>query len=157
MKISALRNKLQHVTELNFKLPNGIAIPVHFHLTEIGLITKHFVDCGISVHHEKWATMQIWVANDTEHRLQPDKFLQIIDNSEKIIGKEDLEVEVEYQSDTIGRYGLEFDGINFILTAKQTACLAQERCGIPQEKPKVLLSELSNANQSCCTPGGGCC
>ncbi|MFN8296339.1 MAG: DUF6428 family protein [Chitinophagales bacterium] len=23
-------------------------MPAHFHLTEIGLITKHFVDCGVS-------------------------------------------------------------------------------------------------------------
>jgi len=157
MKISDLRNHLNNVTELNFMLPNGTSIPGHFHLTEIGLITKHFVDCGVSIHLEKWASLQIWVANDTDHRLQPEKFLKIIDNSEKIIGAQDLEVEVEYQSDTIGRYGLEFDGVNFMLTAKQTACLAMEKCGIPQEKPKVLMSELSNTNQSCCTPGGGCC
>ncbi len=157
MKISDLRNHLNNVTELNFKLPNGTSIPAHFHLTEIGLITKHFVDCGVSIHLDKWASLQIWVANDTDHRLQPEKFLKIIDNSEKIIGTEDLEVEVEYQSDTIGRYGLEFDGSNFILTVKQTDCLAQDKCGIPQQKPKVLMSELTNSNQSCCTPGGGCC
>ncbi|MBP8192269.1 MAG: hypothetical protein KAX69_01605 [Chitinophagales bacterium] len=157
MKISALKHHLNSVTELNFKLPDGSSIPAHFHLTEIGLITKHFVDCGVSIHLDKWASLQIWVANDTDHRLQPEKFLKIIDNSEKIIGTQDLEVEVEYQSDTIGRYGLEFDGVNFMLTPKQTACLAMEKCGIPQEKPKVLMSELSNTNQSCCTPGGGCC
>lgn len=157
MKISDLRNQLQHVTELHFKLPNGTDIPAHFHLTEIGLITKHFVDCGVSIHLEKWASLQIWVANDTDHRLKPDKFLKIIDNSEKIIGTEDLEVEVEYQSDTIGRYGLEFDGTNFMLTAKQTACLAQERCGIPQEKPKILMSDLTNENKSCCEPNTKCC
>lgn len=157
MKISALKHHLNSVTELNFKLPDGSSIPAHFHLTEIGLITKHFVDCGVSIHLDKWASLQIWVANDTDHRLQPEKFLKIIDNSEKIIGTQDLEVEVEYQSDTIGRYGLEFDGSNFILTVKQTDCLAQDKCGIPQQKPKVLMSELTNSNQSCCTPGGGCC
>lgn len=157
MKISALKHHLNSVTELNFKLPDGTSIPAHFHLTEIGLITKHFVDCGVSIHLEKWASLQIWVANDTDHRLQPEKFLKIIDNSEKIIGTQDLEVEVEYQSDTIGRYGLEFDDSNFILMTKQTDCLAQDKCGIPQQKPKVLMSELTNSNQSCCTPGGGCC
>jgi hypothetical protein len=157
MKISALKHHLNSVTELNFKLPDGSSIPAHFHLTEIGLITKHFVDCGVSIHLDKWASLQIWVANDTDHRLQPEKFLKIIDNSEKIIGTEDLEVEVEYQSDTIGRYGLEFDGSNFLLTVKQTDCLAQDKCGIPQQKPKILMSELTNSNQSCCTPGGGCC
>ena len=157
MKISELKHHLNTVTELHFKLPNGTNIPGHFHLTEIGLMSKHFVDCGVSIHLEKWASLQIWVANDTEHRLLPEKFLKIINNSEKIIGTEDLEVEVEYQSDTIGRYGLEFDGNNFILTAKQTACLAQDRCGIPSEKPKVLMSDLLADNKSCCTPNGNCC
>ncbi|MFN8260565.1 MAG: DUF6428 family protein [Chitinophagales bacterium] len=157
MKLSDLKKQLKNVTELHFRLPNGVAIPAHFHLTEIGLMTKHFVDCGVSIHHEKWATLQLWVANDTDHRLKPDNFLKIINNSEKIIGTEDLEVEVEYQSDTIGRYGLEFDGSNFLLIAKQTDCLAQDKCGIPQEKPKVLMSELGDTVQPCCTPGGGCC
>ena len=157
MKISELKNQLNIVTDLNFLLPNGTVIPAHFHLTEIGLITKHFVDCGISIHLEKWATLQIWVANDTDHRLKPDNFLKIINNSEKIIGNEDLEVEIEYQSDTIGRYGLAFDGNDFVLITKQTACLAQERCGVPQEKPKVLMSDLANNNQPCCTPNGNCC
>jgi len=157
MKISELKNQLKNITELNFKLPNGNAIPAHFHLTEIGLITKDFVDCGVSIHHEKWATMQLWGANDTEHRLQPANLLKIIDNSVKIIGTEDLEVEVEYQTDTIGRYGLDFKDNNFVLTAKYTDCLAQDKCGIPQEKPKVLMSDLSSEKQSCCTPGGGCC
>lgn len=157
MKISALKNHLNNVTELNFKLPNGNAIPAHFHLTEIGLITKDFVDCGVSIHHEKWATMQLWVANDTEHRLQPSNLLKIIDNSVKIIGTEDLEVEVEYQTDTIGRYSLDFIDNSFVLTVKYTDCLAQDKCGIPKEKPKVLMSDLVNEKQSCCTPGGGCC
>ena len=51
MKISVLKNHLENLTELNFKLPDGTFVPAHFHLTEIGLMTKHFVDCGISIHH----------------------------------------------------------------------------------------------------------
>ncbi len=157
MKISALKNHLKEIEALNFLLPDGTAIPAHFHLTEIGLITKHFVDCGVSVHLEKWATLQIWVASDIEHRLKPVNLLKIVNNSEKIIGHEDLEVEVEYQSDTIGRYGLEFDGRNFLLTPKQTTCLAQERCGLPKEQPKVLIAELSDNKKSCCASNVNCC
>ena len=157
MKISELKTHLKKVNELNFILPNGNAIPHHFHLTEIGLITKDIVDCGITIHHEKWATMQLWFANDIEHRLQPNNLLSIIDKSNKIIGTEDLDVEIEYQTDTIGRYGLDFKDNNFVLTVKYTDCLAQEKCGIPQEKPKVLLADLANEVQSTCTPGGGCC
>ena len=157
MKISELKNHLNKVSDLSFKLPNGNSIPAHFHLTEIGLITKDFVDCGVSIHHEKWATMQLWVANDVDHRLQPSNLLKIIENSVKIIGTEDLEVEIEYQTDTIGRYGLDFTDNNFVLTVKFTDCLAQDKCGIPTLNPKVLMSELANEKQTSCTPGGGCC
>jgi hypothetical protein len=44
----------------------------------------------------------------------------------------------------------------FILMNKQTACLAQDQCGIPTEKEKVKLSEISSQTNSC-VPGGGCC
>jgi hypothetical protein len=157
MKISELKNHLANLSSLNFKLPNGIDIPAHFHLTEIGLITKDFVDCGVSIHHEKWATMQLWVASDVDHRLQPSNLLKIIDNSVKIIGTEDLEVEVEYQTDTVGRYGLDFKDNYFLLTVKYTDCLAQDKCGIPTEKPKILMSDRSSEKQSCCSPNSNCC
>jgi len=38
-----------------------------------------------------------------------------------------------------------------------TACLAQDACGIPSEKVKKNLSELSVNQNASCTPGGGCC
>ena len=45
---------------------------------------------------------------------------------------------------------------SYLLTNKQTACLAQEACGIPDSKPKVRLSDLQKET-SCCTPDSGCC
>lgn len=68
---------------------------------------------------------------------------------------EDLEIEVEYQSVTIGKYDLGFDGTNFILLAKQTACLAKEACGV-EDSPKKELLNLAGAAKGC-VPGGGCC
>jgi hypothetical protein len=41
--------------------------------------------------------------------------------------------EVEYQSDTIGKYDLDFNGKNFTLVNKQTACLAEDQW-IPRMK-----------------------
>jgi hypothetical protein len=77
--------------------------------------------------------------------------LNIIELSEKQLGIENAEIEVEYQSDTIGKYALAFDGTNFILQSKTTNCLAQDKCGIPQEKQKTKLSELTNTQLACCT------
>jgi hypothetical protein len=158
MKLSEIKALLNTVASVDFRLPDGSFVPEHFHVTEVGVVTKHFIDCGGTVRNEKVANFQLWSANDYEHRLKPQKLQHIIALSEKVLGMEDLDIEVEYQSDTIGKYGLDFDGKSFVLQAKQTDCLAQDKCGIPQEKPKVKLSDLTASNATaCCTPGGGCC
>ncbi|GEQ86618.1 hypothetical protein ULMS_21260 [Patiriisocius marinistellae] len=155
MKLSEIKSKLNELETISFQLPNGTLVPNHFHVTEVGKITKHFIDCGGTVRNEEVANFQLWNANDYDHRLHPEKLLNIIELSEKILGIEDLEIEVEYQGDTIGKFGLDFDGVNFVLTTKQTDCLAKDQCGIPTEKPKIKFSELQTENS--CTPGGGCC
>ena len=156
MKLSEFKKQLSTVTDLNFVLPNGTKVPQHFHVTEVGQVTKNFIDCGGTVRKEKVVNFQLWEANDFDHRLAPKKLNDIIALSEKVLGLEDAEIEVEYQSETIGKYGIEFNGKDFNLTSTQTNCLAQDKCGIPAEKLKVNLVDLSN-NQSCCTPGGKCC
>ena len=156
MKLSQVKNTLKTVEAVNFNLPNGTTVPEHFHVTEVGLITKKFIDCGGTVRNESVVNFQLWDANDFEHRLKPQKLLNIIELSEKVLGIGDFEIEVEYQSKTIGKYDLDFNGKDFVLLNKQTACLAQDQCGIPAEKQKVKLSELNNQS-SCCSPGGSCC
>jgi len=155
MKLSEFKQALNNMKTISFVQPNGEIVPAHFHITEIGLTTKHFIDCGGDVHLNKLANIQIWVAADFDHRLQASSLLNIIAQSEKILGVEDLEIEVEYQTDTIGKYGLALQGNNFILQAKQTDCLAKIKCDIPLVKPKIKLSTSNNNNS--CTPGGGCC
>lgn len=155
MKLSEIKDKLNKLEKIAFQLPNGELVPNHFHVTEIGKITKHFIDCGGTVRKEEVVNFQLWNANDYDHRLHPEKLLDIIKLSERVLEIEDLEIEVEYQADTIGKFGLDFDGQNFLLTNKETDCLAKDKCGIPNEKLKVKLSELNN--ESSCTPGGGCC
>lgn len=156
MKLSEIKNQLTTVETVAFVLPNGTYVPEHFHVTEIGLITKNFIDCGGSVRKETVVNFQLWNANDFEHRLKPKKLLDIIALSEKILGIGDYEIEVEYQTETIGKYDLGFNGKDFMLLNKQTACLAQDQCGIPPEKQKIKLSD-STAATNCCTPGGSCC
>jgi hypothetical protein len=157
MKLSNIKKLLTTVESVDFKLQNGEIVPEHFHVTEVGLMTKHFIDCGGTERIEKVANFQLWNANDYEHRLKPQKLLNIIELSERKLGMGDLEVEVEYQSDTVGKYGLDFDGKIFVLTNKMTACLASDSCGIPPEKLKMKLSDLQPTEQSCCTPGSACC
>jgi hypothetical protein len=157
MKLSEIKTKLAELNSVDFELQNGTKVPEHFHVTEVGVVHKHFIDCGGTVRNEKIANFQLWNANDTDHRLKPQKLLNIIELSEKTLGIEDLEVEVEYQMETIGRYALEFNGKSFVLMPKFTDCLASDSCGIPQEKKKVRLSEIVVNNNSCCSPESNCC
>ncbi|MES2616756.1 MAG: DUF6428 family protein [Bacteroidota bacterium] len=158
MNLSDLKQTLGTITTINILQPNGQAVPQHFHITEAGLTTKNFIDCGGTIRSEKMLNLQVWVAQDTDHRLIPEKLNKILSIYEKNFGTDDLPVEVEYQTDTVGRYGLKFDGQNFQLTTKQTDCLASDHCGITEKKQKLQLAELTPTDAAaCCTPGGGCC
>ena len=155
MKLSQVKALLPTLDNVAFRLENGTFVPGHFHVTEVGMATKHFIDCGGTIRTEKKVNFQLWNANDLDHRLKPTKLLDIIELSEKVLGISDLDIEVEYQGDTIGKFGLDYDGSNFLLTTKQTDCLAKDNCGIPSEKPKVKLSEIKD--EACCAPNSGCC
>ncbi|GAB3227795.1 hypothetical protein J0A67_15030 [Algoriphagus aestuariicola] len=155
MKLSEAKQILSEAETISFQLPNGQLVPSHFHVTEIGLVDKHFIDCGGTVRKEQKVNFQLWNADDYDHRLHPEKLVHIIELSQRVLNMPDLEIEVEYQGDTIGKYGLDHDGSAFLLTTKMTDCLAKDQCGIPSEKPKIRLSQL-NA-QSSCAPGSGCC
>ena len=157
MKLSEVKQILPALDNVEFQLENGAFVPEHFHVTEVGVITKHFIDCGGVVRNEKAANFQLWNADDFEHRLKPGKLLHIIELSENKLGIEDLEIEVEYQNETIGKYDLGFNGKTFILKNKTTACLAQNSCGIPAEKQKINLIQLNDSPASCCSPDSGCC
>ncbi|MDN3725453.1 DUF6428 family protein [Aequorivita sp. SDUM287046] len=181
MKLSEIKNYLSTLDQINFMLPNGELVPTHFHVTEVGKITKHFIDCGGTVRQEEVANFQLWNANDYNHRLHPEKLAHIIELSEKVLGLEDLEIEVEYQISnykipilnskfqntnsgseipnsnfgTIGKFGLDFDGTNFLLTSLHADCLAKENCGTPAAKPKRQLAAIND--EPCCSPDGNCC
>jgi hypothetical protein len=157
MKLSEIKTKLAELNSVDFELQNGTKVPDHFHVTEVGVVHKHFIDCGGTIRNEKMANFQLWNANDTDHRLKPQKLLNIIELSENKLGLEDLEIEVEYQMETIGKYALEFNGKSFVLMPKFTDCLASDSCGIPQEKKKVRLSDIIVNNNACCSPDSNCC
>lgn len=157
MKLSKIKEILTTLENVEFQLENGTFIPEHFHVTEVGTVTKQFIDCGGTIRTEKAVNFQLWNADDFEHRLKPAKLLNIIKLSEEKLGIEDNEIEVEFQNTTIGRYDLDFNGKNFVLLNKMTACLAQEGCGIPAAKVNVANSNISSSSNSSCAPGSGCC
>jgi hypothetical protein len=129
-----------------FILPDGNQIPAHFHITEVGHVTKRFIDCGGRLHERKdTCLLQTWVADDYDHRLSAGRFAKILQLGDKVLPHNELEVEVEYDCCVIAQYPIasaEFAGdyIDLQLGEKHTACLARERreneqacCGAPEE------------------------
>lgn len=154
MKLSKVKEVLLTLDNVEFQLEDGTFVPEHFHVTEVGQINKKFIDCGGVIRSEKVINFQLWNADDYDHRLKPKKLLSIIELSENKLGIEDAEIEVEYQAITIGKYDLDFNGKTFVLKNKNTACLAEDACGIPSLKAKIKLSALQSGK---CDPNSGCC
>jgi hypothetical protein len=156
MKLSQFKSQLAQAENLSFVLQNGTQVPAHFHITEVGLTTKQFTDCGNTFRIQKTATFQLWTSVDFHHRLEPQKVLKIIESTESMFAGEDLYIEIEYQQETIGKFGLSFENNQFVLTNTKTDCLAKDNCGIPQ-KVKVSLGQLQATAASCCEPNSNCC
>ena len=78
MTLHELKIQLKQQKSLAFELPNGSLVPSHFHITEVGKITKNFIDCGGVIRKEEVINLQLWEANDYDHRLHSEKMLQII-------------------------------------------------------------------------------
>ena len=153
MKLSTFKKTLSELDTLKFQLPDGHFVPAHFHITEVGNLTRNYIDCGGTLRQENKLSIQLWVASDNDHRLKPDKVLDILKLAEKQFEFSNIDVEVEYQQSTIGRFKLAFDGSVYQLINTHTTCLAQDKCGISQEKPRVRLT----ASGLSCNPESNCC
>ena len=153
MKLSTFKKTLSELDTLKFQLPDGHFVPAHFHITEVGNLTRNYIDCGGIVRQENKLSIQLWVASDNNHRLKPDKVLDILKLAEKQFELSNIDVEVEYQQSTIRRFKLAFDGSVYQLINTHTTCLAQDKCGISQEKPRVRLTPKGLS----CNPESNCC
>ncbi len=154
MKLSEFTKYLTGLEQIAFELPDGNLVPEHFHVTEVGKISKNFIDCGGTLREEEKISFQLWEENDYNHRLHPEKLVHIIALAKDKLQLPDAEIEVEYQGNSINKFHLGFNGKHFQLLNTQTTCLAKENCGIPAKKPKIKLSELQNSS---CAPDSGCC
>ena len=136
MKVKELIDLLQNNKNcsLNFLLSNKDLIPKHFHITEIGKVEKTFIDCGGTPRNANNCLLQVWTANDVEHRLVSDKLLKIF-NLAGYLELDDLDIQIEYGEKIASQYFLENVKIEngeltFVLSGKKTDCLAPDRCGI---------------------------
>ena len=153
MKLSEFKLYLKNAKKVEFQLPNGNYVPPHFHVTEVGLNSKKFIDCGRNIRNSKKVNFQLWSADDYNHKISPKKLLNIIEISEETFLLEDLEIEIEFQQSTIGVFDLDYKNDVFQLVNKKTDCLDKQKCGF--EKKIVKLSSIKK--QEICNPEDGCC
>lgn len=132
---------------IQLMLPDGSLIPAHFHVTEAGLVRKEFVDCGGTVRSTSACVLQIWVAQDINHRLDTTKLAHILQLASPLLRTTDLPVEIEYETTVISQYPLVASemtstGLLCHLAAKHTACLAPQLC--------VIESGQCDSAKGCC-------
>lgn len=164
MKLSRFSELLQSHPDKPFHLvlPGSGTVPASFHITEVGHVTKKFIDCGGKLHSVESCQLQVWLGDDTDHRLYAGKMARVLDlaKAKGVLPAEDLDVEIEYEETAISQYtvsdfALTESAVVLHLAAKHTDCLAKERCG-----PPTLLTMAQGTKaeaESCCAPGGGCC
>jgi hypothetical protein len=114
------------------------AVPPHFHLTEVGKLNKKFVDCGGEQHECTCCSLQLWVKDDYDHRLDSKKFSEIVERSLQLFHCTEVPLVVEWDVGTTALFKVEDvqiqqNNIFVLLEPKNTDCLAKEKCGVGTE------------------------
>lgn len=159
MKLSELKHLLATYPERLFRiqLPDESAVPISFHITEVGHVHKRFFDCGGKLRESFTCQLQIWVGEDYEHRIETSKMAGILEKGKALLPDESVPVEIEYEDRVISQYSisshhLSDEAIILQLAHKHTECLAPELCGLPSIN---RLPSLGGGN-ACCSPGTKC-
>jgi hypothetical protein len=145
--------------ELQFRFSNGEMLAPHFHITEIGKVTKDFVDCGGTRRTSETCMLQTLVADDVDHRINSGKLAEILDKTDVLDLEGWFDVEAEVQTDTIGIYSVasgsvENGKLTFDFEPKNTACLAPDKCGLDVVSINAPTS-TAESESGCCGGGGG--
>ena len=147
---------------LRITLPNGQTIAPHFHITEVGHVTKNFMDCGGTFRKLESCLLQTWVYSDVDHRLETGKLANILRVAGDVLPSLDLPVEIEHEADVVSQYPVmsaSSDGATLTLSTglKHTACLAMDVCCAPAATPTPKSEKPRIKAGSSCSPNSGCC
>lgn len=161
MTLDDLKSLLRSHADRHFRLalPDGSAVPVSFHVTEVGHVKKVFLDCGGTRRESECCLLQVWVGEDYDHRIETGKMAAILDKAAAIVSEGSLPVEIEYEDRVISQYVISGhqlleDSVVLALEHKHTECLAPELCGLPALPAAGRVK--SAASSPCCGPSGCC-
>lgn len=138
MLLKELKDVLSRTSDraLRIQLADGESVPESFHVTEVGQVTKTFIDCGGQARVSTACVLQTWLGSDADHRLSSTKLAKILRMSERIIPTDEIALEVEYERGVISQYPVvdavvTDKDVTLKLGVKHTDCLAKDRCGAP--------------------------
>lgn len=159
MTLAELKSLLTEHSERSFRiaLPGGNAVPVSFHVTEVGRLQKTFLDCGGKLREATTCQLQIWVGEDYNHRIETGKMASILHKAKSILSDDSVPVEIEYEDRVISQYTIEghnltAEAVILTLAHKHTECLAPELCGLPSPDRLPAID-----SKSPCRVPTGCC
>ncbi len=141
---------------VKFVLPDENCVPMHAHITDVGTVFRHLMDCGGQTRQEAYVVLQLWVGADRGHRLKGQTLLNILEQSQVVLDEladsELPSVMVEYQTNSLSLYRLEDAMVGdevlvFELAALSTQCLAAERYAA---KTQALHSAAGCGCQTAC-------
>jgi hypothetical protein len=167
MNLKELKTRLhQHpALTLAIALPDGRRIPAHYHVTEVGHVTKKFVDCGGKFRASETCVLQTYIGSsaDDGHRLTAGKLLHILGLAGFVLPSGELPVEVEYEDHAISQFPVTGttvagDTLTLELGTKHTDCLAKEQCGL--DDGCGCTDKAAEEPASCCAASVGsakCC
>ncbi len=145
--------------KLLFQYAPNLFAGANYHLTEVKNVTIESVDCGANVDSWKETIVQIWESpkeiGKTEF-MGADKALSImntVDNMKKM--ERTSEIKFEYGNAMfhtaqlfVADFFIKENNLILTLASEKTDCKAKELCGVPDDY---------QAEETTCTPGGGCC
>ena len=143
-------------------LPGENVVPASFHITEVGHVTKKFIDCGGKRHTAQSCQLQVWLGSDADHRLHAGKMAGVLNLARAkgiLPDGEDLDVEIEYEDAVLSQYPIASCAVTnsavvLHLTLKHTDCLAKESC-LP--RLPMAAGAVAGAGTSSCGCGADCC
>ena len=156
MNLTELKSLLTEHSDRHFRiaLPDGNAVPVSFHVTEVGRVHKTFLDCGGKLRESITCQLQVWVGEDYQHRIETGKMAMILEKGKAYLPDESIPVEIEYEDQVISQYTiagheLTDEAVILKLAHKHTECLAMELCGLPDLRLPAI-----GGKATCCGSGG---
>jgi Family of unknown function (DUF6428) len=120
-------------TALRFLLPDGGLIPAHAHVTEVGHVTKRYIDCGGTKRADSHCLLQTWVADDVDHQLTTDKLAGILRKADADFDIAQLPIWIEYEDGLITQFividcSVDEGACWLHTTMRHTDCLAKDQC-----------------------------